>query len=199
MRHVYTFAFAVCFSVSGFTVHAQSGATTESIEAMIQQLTAVGASPGVTVSDVVQGVAGQLMATSAPAEQQASAIEGQLVVETEVSEVNLAAIEIIDTRTGRYLPRLKVDFAEFPLRSLTEAVPNNGRNGRAGQTGTQAEMIVRRIQNRLGLPELHLAIEDRTVIISGTVATERQRSQIESMLGFEPGISKIQNNLSVAP
>ena len=196
MRNVYTLTFAVFVSFSGFVAYAQPGGPGTSIEAVIQSLTTVGETPGVSVSDVVQNVAGQLMDTSAPVEQQVSAIDGPLVVDTVIPEVNLTVVETIDTRTGRYPPRLKIDFGEFPLRSLTGTVPNNGRNV---QTSTPIEMIAQRIKNRLRVPEFHITIEDRTAIISGITETEHQRKLIESMLRFEPGISKIQNNITIAP
>jgi hypothetical protein len=124
-------------------------------------------------------------------------IEGPLVVDFEVPEVNLTVVEIIDTRTGRYPPRLTINFAEFPLRSLTETSRLN--NGRSVQTSTQAAIIVQRIQSRLRVPEFQLAVEGRTAIISGTVATERERGLIESMLRFEPGINSVQNEITVVP
>ena len=168
MRSVYTLAFVGFISFAGLTAHAQPGGTGESA---IQAFATDGAVSGIS-------------------------IEGPLVVDFEIPEVNQAIVEIIDTRTGRYLPRLAINFAEFPLRSLTEVSrPNNGRNV---QTGTQAEIIVQRIQNQLRVPTFQLDIKERTAIISGTVATERERSLIESMLRFEPGINSVQNEITVA-
>jgi hypothetical protein len=125
--------------------------------------------------------------------QQTSAIEGPLVADVVVSEVNRTTVEVIDTQTGRYSPRLKINFAEFPLRSLDDV------NKHGVQTGTPVEMVVQRIQGRLRGPEFQLAVEDRTAIVSGTVSTERERKLIESMLRFEPGISVVRNEIAVVP
>jgi len=194
MRAVYTLIFAGFISFTGFTAYAQPGV---SLEAMIQSLTTGGSASGISISDVVQGITGQLMDTSTPVEQQTSAIEGPLVVDVAVPEVNQTVIEATDARTGRYTPKLKIDFAEFPLRSLTEV--NRPNNGRYVHADTPAEMIAQRVQSRICVPEFQLAVEDRTAIISGTVATERERKLIESMLRFEPGINTIKNEITVAP
>jgi hypothetical protein len=137
------------------------------------------------------------METSASAGPQTSAIEGLLVVDHAEPEVNRTVIEVIDTRTGRNQPRLKINFAEFPLRSLTEVSRPN--NGRTTQAGSSAEIVALRIQNRLRVSPFHLAIEDRTAILSGAVATERDRKLIETMLRFEPGISTVKNEMTVVP
>jgi len=172
MRSVYTLAFVSFISFTGFTAHAQPGGAGVFTESLILPFATDGAPAGIS-------------------------IEGPLVVDFEVPEVNLTVVEIIDTRTGRYPPRLTINFAEFPLRSLTETSRLN--NGRSVQTSTQAAIVVQRIQSRLRVPEFQLAVEGRTAIISGTVATERERGLIESMLRFEPGINSVQNEITVVP
>ena len=194
MRTVYTLTFVGFISFSGFTAYAQPGI---SIEEMIRSLTTGGPSSGISISDVVQSATEQLMDTSTPVEQQTSAIDGPLVVDFEVPEVSPTMVESTDTRTQRYVPRLKIDFTEFPLRSLTGTDHLN--NGRGVQSGTPTEVIVQRIQTRLRAPEFQLVVEDRTAIISGTVTTERQRDLIATMLRFEPGISTIKNEITVVP
>jgi len=195
MRNVYTLAFVGFISFTGFTACAQPGI---SIEEMIQSLaTSGGASSGTFIDQVMQDVMGQSGNASTSVEQQTSAIEGPLVVEVVVPDVNQTVVESTDARTGRYTPKLKIDFAEFPLRSLTQV--NRSNNGRNVHAGTPTEMIVQRIQSRLRAPELYLAIEDRIAVISGTVATERERKLIESILRFEPGINTIKNEITVVP
>jgi len=199
MRSVYTLAFVGFISFTGLTAHAQPGGAGMSMDAMIQMLTG-GGGAGTAFDQIMAEVTGQPTDTSVPI---GPTIEGPLAVETVVPEVNQAVVEIIDTRTGRYPPRLTINFDAFPLRSLAETTyPNNGRNGRNGRNGqvaTQAEIVAQRIQSRLRVPEFQLTVEDRTAVISGTVATERERSLIESMLRFEPGISRIQNEIAVVP
>ena len=195
MRTVYTLTFFGFISFTGFTTYAQPGVSV--VDEMIRSLAAGGSASGVSISDVVQGVAGQLMDISTPTEQQTAAIEGPLTIEAVVPEVNQTIVEVIDTRTRRYSPRLKINFAEFPLRSFTEVNRTNNRH--SIQTGTPTEMIVQRVQSRLRVLEFQLAIEDRTAVVSGMVATERDRSLIELILCFEPGISVVKNEITVVP
>jgi hypothetical protein len=135
------------------------------------------------------------MTTPVPVGQPTSSIdEGtQLVVETEGPEVNLEVAEAIDTKTGRYPPRLKIDFSEFPLRSL------DSTSKRTGEPKTQKDIIAQRIQRRLRVPKIDLVVKNRIAVISGTVSTERQRNLAESMLHFEPGIDVVQNEIAVVP
>jgi plasmid stability protein len=86
---------------------------------------------------------------------------------------------------------LTINFTEFPLRSLAAA------HGRSVEAKTQAEIVVQRIQTRLREPKIDLVVKDRTAILSGTVATDRQRDLAESMLRFEPGIDVVQNEIIV--
>jgi len=200
MRGICTLTFVGFISFTGFAVHAQPGGGLSDIDKLIQSISSGGASSGLSVGSVVQGVTEQVLGTSSQTEQQVPVLEGPLNVEEVVPEVNKTTIEVIDTQTGRYPPRLKINFAEFPLRSLTEANrPNNGRGGRNAQSGTPTEIVAQRIQTRLRVPKFQLAIEDRTATISGTVATDRERKQIELMLRFEPGISVVKNDITVVP
>jgi len=194
MRNVYTIAFVGFISFTGLTAHAQPGGV--SMDSVFQMLTGGGA--GSAFDQIMAEVTGQ--PSDAVVLPTGPTIEGPLAVETVVPDVNQAVVEIIDTRTGRYPPRLTINFAQFQLRSLAETNHlNNGRNGRNAQTGTRAEAVAQRIQSRLGVPELQLTVEDRTAVISGTVATEQERRLIENMLRFEPGISRIQNEIAVVP
>jgi len=192
MYRVLTLIFAGCIGLTGFVSHAQSPGRTDSIGTMIRSLTSGGTSVG-TTSDLVGNITDQIMSTTEPTEQQTSAIEAgqRLVVDVEVPEINKTVVETIDTRTGRYPSRLKIDFCEFPLRSLA------AKNGRSVGEQTQADVVAQRIQSRLRIQKIDLTVEDRTAIISGTVATERQRSLAESMLRFEPGIDAVHNKLTV--
>jgi len=197
MRNVYTLAFVGFISFTGFAAYAQQGGAGVSFVEVMQSLTADGTSSGSSIGDVMRSVTERFMDTGTPTDQPIPAIEGPLVVDVEVPDVNRTVVEVIDTRTERYTPKLKINFAEFPLRSLTEA--NRPNNGRSVQTSTPTNILVHRIQSRLRVPEFQLAVEERTAIISGTVATERERSLIESMLRFEPGISTVKNEITVVP
>jgi len=194
MHNVYPFIFIGIgwVGVTGFTVYAQPAMDAGvSVESLARSL-ASGAAPGTSISEAMQGVVGQLTETTVAAEP---ILEGPLILEREVSEVNKTTIEAIDSRTKRYPPRLRINLTEFPLRSLTNM--NHPNNEHSVQRDVPTEMIVQRIQDRLRVPQFSLTVEDRTAIISGKVATQRQRSLIESMLRFEPGISTVQNEITI--
>jgi len=195
MRSVY--CILVCagiISLTGFTAHAQLQGSMDSV---IQALTAPGSS--ISVSDLIGDVTGALTEAMGTTEAQVTAIDAPLVVDTIIPEVNRTVAEILvgDQRTGRYPPRLRINFAEFPLKSLTAT--NETNNGRTARNGTPQEQVRLRIQSRLGLPQLNLEVEGRTATVSGTAESEHQRSLVESMLRFEPGIDTIKNEIIVLP
>jgi len=202
MRNVYSIIFAGCISFAGFTAYAQpGGASSDPYDLLIDAISAGGGALSGNIMDRVMGdIRSEVLDTTSSAGPQVSAIQGTLVIDHAEPEVNRTVIEIIDTRTGRNTPKLKINFAEFPLRSLTEASrPNNGSNGRAAPTGTPTELLAQRIQRRLSVPPFNLAIEDRTATISGTATTENERKLIELMLHFEPGISTVKNEMTIKP
>ena len=183
MRSIYTLIIAGFIGCAGFTVYAQSPTD---LDAMIRSLTTGGNSG---TDDIMSG----LTETLTPAGPQVSIIDAPLTIDTDVPEVNqtFAPAYIGNSQTGRYPPRLKIDFTEFPLRSLAQA----NRLGLA-----QTEVLSKRIQSRLSVSQpIHVVVKDRTAIVSGTVATERQRDIAAAMLRFEPGIDTVQNKITVAP
>ena len=189
MRSVYTLIIAGFVSLIGCTVHAQTSG--DPMDDLIKRLTTGGS--GASVGDILGDVTQQLIDTTGPTQQVTSAIEGSLVVVEEVTpEVNKPITEIIDSRTNRYPPRLKINFAEFPLRSLEKSKRTSN-----GNTGTN--IIAQRIQSRLRLPQVNLVVQDRTAIVTGTVSTGDQRRLVESMLRFEPGIDTVKNEIIVTP
>jgi len=203
MRSVYTLAFIGCISFAGFTAQAQPGGSSNDLDALIESITATGTLSERAITNLVQDVRSEVLDSSSSVGQQTSAIAGTLVVEHAEPVVNRTVIEIIDTRTGRTRPKLKINFAEFPLRSLTEVNrPSNGSsgsNGRTAQTASQVELVALRIQSRLQGTTFHLAVEDRIATISGTAATGEERKLIEAMLRLEPGISSVKNEMTVKP
>ena len=191
MRNVYTIICAGFVGFTGFTAHAQLPSDSAlSIDGMVRTLT------GTAGPDAASG-------TSTPTGPPAPTLEAPIVFEMEnPEEVNSTIIEAVDSKTKRYAPRLRVNFAEFPLRSLTPTTQtdNENKNGTLKtRTGTPANVLAQRLQSRLRVPQIDLAVNDRTVIVSGTVTTERQRSLAESMLRFEPGIDRVQNEITVVP
>ena len=130
-----------------------------------------------------------------------ASFEGLLEIEYVVPAVNQTQADIFigDARTSRYTPRVRVNFAEFPLVSLTsaESTDNAANNSRTARNGTSTNVVIQRIQNRLRLPPIELVVENRVATVSGTVPTERQRNLVETMLRFEPGIDSVRNELVV--
>ena len=184
MRNVFTLIIAGCIGFAGFTVCAQSQAD---LESMMQSLST--GSSSTSPDDIMSGFTN----TAPSAEPQVSIINAPLFIDTDVPEVNqtFTPAYIGNPQTGRYPPRLKVNFTEFPLRSLSHT--------NRPTSGSPTAIVVQRVQNRLCSPQLHLVVKDRTAIVSGTVATERQRSLAEAMLRFEPGIDTVQNEIAVVP
>ena len=175
MNRVYTLIFVGCIGLSGFAAHAQQS----TFEELRQELMADTSSDGTTATVDVPTIDDSL-----------------LVIETPALDINQSVAEHVDSKTNRYPPRLRISFSEFPLRSLAET--NRTGTGRTGTAKTRTEVIAQRIQVRLRAPQLSLVVKDRVATISGTVATERQRSLAASMLCFEPGIDAVQNEIAVA-
>ena len=201
MRKITTLICVGVISLAGFIVQVQpvQAQSLTDMNDMIRQLATGGTG---SVGNIIDNIAGQLMDTG-PTGPQVSAIEGPLVVETVIPEVNQTVADVLigDQRTGRYPPRLKIDFAEFPLVALTptNGAGNGAPNGRNGRNGASTDVIVQRIQNRFRPSQINLVVEDRVAIVSGTVETEHQRRQVELKLRFEPGIDAVENKITVVP
>ena len=192
MRRVYTLIFVGCVSLNGYAAYAQSSGSS-SVGSIFPSLMPGTSSSGVSASGIMDDIMGQTTGTSAPTGQQASAIdEGLLAIEDVViPEANQIIVEAVDSRTKRYTPRLKINFAEFPLRSW------DAPNGRSATSTTQAEIVAQRIQSRLGTSQIALVVQNRIAVVSGTVTSERQRNLAETMLRFEPGIDVVHNKIIV--
>jgi hypothetical protein len=186
MRIIYTL---ICISFIGFAVHAQPPRDVAPFtDSMMQSLTSGDNSS-------LDSIMNDALGSAVSAGQPLATIEGPLIIDVPAPEVTQPAVEAIDTRTGRYLPRLRINFTEFPLRTFVPAErPTNGHS-----TKTAVNVIAQRIQDRLRVPKIDLVVKDRTAIVSGTVTTERQRALVESMLRFEPGIDAVQNKITLNP
>ena len=181
MRRAYTLIFIGYISLSGFVVHAQPVGSS-SVNPTFLSSSSTGSS-GTFAGVTTYEISSSMMDTSAIE-------QGLLDMDIVVPEVSQPIVEAVDSKTKRNTPRLKINFAEFPLRSLD--VPS-GRSA----AKPPAEIVVQRMQDRLKTSSIDLVIRNRTAIISGTVPSERQRGLAETMLRFEPGIDVIQNNITV--
>ena len=201
MRKIYSLVGISLLGVVGMSVSAQSQQIPNQIDRDAGAISRTLIEGGtISTADLVGGIAASLMDTTTPIEQQISAIEGPLISEIPAPEVNQTIAESLigDAQTGRYPPRLKINFAEFPLRTIEAA---NGENsaGRNGRNGATTDSIVQRIQTKLRIAPVDLVVQNRTATVSGMVTTERQRNLIASMLRFEPGIDAVNNELTVGP
>lgn len=117
-----------------------------------------------------------------------SAVEGPLVVEETVPEVNKELVEAIDTKTKRYSPRLRIDFTEFPLQRLSSGVSGPNVSGSSND-------IQRRLRARLRSEDIKVDFNGRTARLFGAVESARQREIAEIMLRLEPGVDVVKNEL----
>jgi hypothetical protein len=106
-------------------------------------------------------------------------------LESEVAEdANQVAEPVVPPRTLLNAPRLQVGFTS-PL----PAVDNLNATVEA------------RLQQTLELSDsgrVEVLVEDRVAILRGTVPSERDRKMAGLLAGFEPGISRVRNELTVA-
>lgn len=138
-----------------------------------------------------------------------SVIEGSLVVEEQIPEINKEIVEAIDPKTKRYPPRLSLDFKEFPLRKIARTEwtdypigfdsNDHGRARRFEIDHYDARQVSARIRGRLGEQGLQIDFEGRKALLHGSVSSEHKRDLAELMVRLEPGIEEIENVLVVAP
>lgn len=105
------------------------------------------------------------------------------VRERRVPETLINPTRTATSRTRMYEPKMVVGFAHAPR---TEADINRG--------------VLRQIQHLTQLdPSLQISttVVGETVYLRGVVGSEEERALIEHMMLFEPGISSVQNDLTV--
>jgi len=106
-------------------------------------------------------------------------------MEIEVSDDANQAIEpVLPPRMLLNPPRLQLGFSA-PLRPSAEITTT----------------VLRRLQTTL--PDLdpnlfEVSVAEGVAILRGTVASERNRKMAALLIGFEPGIARVQNDLTVA-
>ncbi|MDR2117196.1 MAG: BON domain-containing protein [Planctomycetaceae bacterium] len=156
-----------------------------------------------SIDNIVESMTKKMESTTNTATSVKSAVEGKLIVEEVIPETNRTVVEAVDTKTKRYSPRLKLDFVQFPLRPLSGKIIGMAKNDASAadlfeQTNTViTNDIARRVQNHLQIQGIHFEFKNRTVRLSGTVKTSRQRELAEMMLRMEPGIDNVTNDLVI--
>lgn len=113
-----------------------------------------------------------------------SAIEGDLVREADDPAINRQR-SLPQLQTGMYAPRLRLGFtaATLPLPTLQQAV--------AERLSASATIHATR--------PIEVSMAGRTATLRGAVGSEHEKRLAALMLLFEPGISRVENELSVAP
>ncbi|MDR0705355.1 MAG: BON domain-containing protein [Planctomycetaceae bacterium] len=155
-----------------------------------------------SIENIMDSMTQKMQSTTNTADSVKSAVEGTLVVEEVIPETNRTVVETVDTKTKRYSPRLKLNFAELPLRPLSGKIVGVTENNESADLFEQTNIVIthdiaRRIQGRLRTQEIQFEFKNRTARLSGTVKTSRQRELAEMMLRMEPGIDHITNDLVV--
>jgi len=100
------------------------------------------------------------------------------------SDPNRVQLLVEPSGLGIYRPRLSIDF-EFPTRPA-QAVSLQ-----------LAHRLQTSLQARWSTP-IEVSVEGETATLRGTVASERDRTLARLLVLFEPGISKVENELTVA-
>jgi hypothetical protein len=112
-----------------------------------------------------------------------SAVDEDFQVET-IPDVNEVVEPVIPARLRLNAPRLELGFAPRPRSSDTASVT-----------------VLRRLQS--SLPALdpnsfEVSVADGVATLRGTVVSERDRKMAMLLASFEPGIARVQNELTVA-
>ncbi len=113
-----------------------------------------------------------------------SAIEGQ-IVRTETNPALNRLLNVPQVRAGMYAPRLKLGFEPLALSAP-----------RAEQSAAAKLTLSTAIQSS---GPIQVTMAGRTATLRGAVASEHDKRLAGLMLLFEPGISKVENELTVAP
>jgi osmotically-inducible protein OsmY len=86
-------------------------------------------------------------------------------------------------KKGMYYPKLDLDSLDQGEAELLSP---------ANQLGEIQERL-----RQQGNPGIQVGLESGVTVLRGEVATERDSELIEAMLGFEPGVDRIRNELRV--
>lgn len=111
-----------------------------------------------------------------------SAID-ELAIET-LPDQNQLQTPPMPPRTMLYAPRLRVDFT-YASRSEPEL----------------SNDLVRRLQTSLGLTDprgVQVAIDEGVAVLRGQVPSDRARKLAEHLVRFEPGITRVRNELQLS-
>lgn len=97
------------------------------------------------------------------------------------------------TTTQMYLPRIS-------LRSLPPLQPRN-QSSQSATTRSISDPVAVRVAHAVKLASrspIEVSVQGRTAILRGAVASEAEKRLTETLVLFEPGISEVTNQLTVA-
>lgn len=80
------------------------------------------------------------------------------------------------------------------LRSAIE-----GSYPRTQSTGQNLNYRLQTVSRRAGLTGVNVAVDGSTAIVTGVVATEKQRRMSELLMRLEPGVRNVENRVVVSP
>lgn len=95
------------------------------------------------------------------------------------------------SKNQAYHPILKLDFKSFSRTART-------LNSPAFQTGNQLKQELANPERFSSSNRWTLRLVDRTAILTGVVADAEQKELAELLVSFEPGVSAVRNELTVA-
>lgn len=205
MRYLSSIFLVALISSAAFAQTAgtgQSSSGREHFPSMDQMFGGIGKGSDFSLSDAIQDMMANTKAdvvTENTEETVKSSIEGTLIVEEQVPEVNQEVVEAIDSKTKRYAPRLKIDYTRFPLQDISR----NTRMDASGKATNHASLqisdrISSRLKTRLQSDDIRIEFQGRSALLTGSVLSHHHRELAETMLRLEPGIDQVVNELECA-
>jgi|688.fasta_scaffold28730_6 hypothetical protein len=104
-------------------------------------------------------------------------------------------LETSGQRVNRPLPPLPKKSMYYPKLVLEDSDTSRREVIRSPEYRTEVQDRLR----RSGYPQVQVDWNAGVVVLSGQVASEREREMAETLLSFEPGISEIRNQLLINP
>ncbi len=102
-------------------------------------------------------------------------------------EINTGSASQIDSTTSMYAPKLVVSFAVAAPRE------------KAIKLAKSLNLRMRMTPNLSRMNRVEIQMNDHVATLLGTVATARDRSLMEQIVLFEPGVIHVQNDLKIDP
>lgn len=204
MKYLLSIFFVAVISPALFAQTAGTGQSTaarDHFPSMDQMFGGIGKGNDFSLSDAIQDMMANAKAdvvTENTEETVKSSIDGALVVEEQIPEVNREAVEAIDSKTKRYAPRLKIDYARFPLQDISRNTRKEADGMATGRATLQiSDKISTRLKSRLRIDDIRIEFQGRSARLVGAVPSQHHRELAETMLRLEPGVDHVVNELEL--